>query len=114
VDARNPYFFYSEDLEKYINEKGKNKEFILCINKADYLSRELITHWNKYFVEKGVTHFFFSAKIEQDKLDVESDEEYDDESSDEENRAMEDLEGQIKFEPMFDDLKKEIEEEKKN
>jgi len=38
VDARNPYFFYSKDLEKYIKEVDENKEFIVCINKADYLS----------------------------------------------------------------------------
>ena len=49
VDARNPHFFYSADLEKYITEMGKDKEFILCINKADYLSPELVEHWNEYF-----------------------------------------------------------------
>jgi large subunit GTPase 1 len=38
VDARNPYFFYSGDLEKYIRECKGNKEFILVINKADYLT----------------------------------------------------------------------------
>jgi len=64
VDARIPHFFYSEDLEKYISEVGENKQFILCINKADYLSPELIGHWNQYFIEKGVTHIFISAKKE--------------------------------------------------
>ena len=63
VDARNPYFFYSADLEKYINEVGESgdKQFILLINKADYLSEELIAHWSKYFTEKGIDHIFFSA-----------------------------------------------------
>jgi len=43
VDARNPYFFYSEDLEKYIKEVGEgDKKFVLLVNKADYLSEELI------------------------------------------------------------------------
>lgn len=60
VDARNPYFFYSADLEKYIREVG-DKQFILLINKADYLSEELIVHWNQYFKEQGVQHIFFSA-----------------------------------------------------
>ena len=69
VDARNPYFFYSADLEKYIKEHEGKKEFILCINKADYLSDELIEHWNQYFTEKKVTHIFISAKKEQEKLD---------------------------------------------
>jgi len=34
---------------------------MLLINKADYLSPELIKHWNQYFTEKGVKHIFFSA-----------------------------------------------------
>jgi len=102
VDARNPYFFYSADLEKYIAEVGNGKEFVLCINKADYLSAELIEHWNTYFKEKGVQHIFFSAKMEQEKLDEaeesDSEEEYDDEEDEEEKE----------FEPMFDELKKKI------
>lgn len=52
VDARNPYFFYSEDLEKYINEIGKGKkQFVLLINKSDFLSEELIEHWNQYLLD---------------------------------------------------------------
>ena len=82
VDARNPYFFYSEDLETYIKESGGSKQFILCINKADYLSEELIQHWNQYFNEKNIKHVFISAKKEQDKLDQFDDNEYG--SSDEE------------------------------
>ena len=84
VDARNPYFFYSADLEKYIGEVGEgDKEFVLLINKADYLSPELIAHWNEYFTEKGISHIFFSALKEQEKIDhadieeVNSDEEED-------------------------------------
>ena len=46
VDARNPYFFFSEDLEQYIKEIEGDKKFILCINKADFLNEELIQHWN--------------------------------------------------------------------
>jgi len=85
VDARNPFFYYSSDLEKYINEvstkveeenkndtSGNKKEFLLLINKADYLSQELIDHWNAYFKEKNVKHFFFSALDEQEKLDHEA------------------------------------------
>jgi large subunit GTPase 1 len=41
VDARNPYFFYSGDLGKYIKDVDSSKEFFLIINKADYLSEEL-------------------------------------------------------------------------
>ena len=88
VDGRNPYFFYSADLEKYIREVSADKQFILLINKADYLSEDLIKHWNEYFNEKGVTHIFFSALAEQQKLDgledVEEEDEEDGEESDEE------------------------------
>ena len=62
VDARNPYFFYCPDLEKYISEVSQDKKFILLINKADYLSPELMEHWSAYFNQKGVLHVFFSAK----------------------------------------------------
>ena len=65
VDARNPYFYFSADLEQYIKEKGSDKKFILCINKADFLSDALIAHWNTYFKELGVHHVFISALKEQ-------------------------------------------------
>jgi large subunit GTPase 1 len=39
------------------------------INKADFLSPELREHWNNYFNEKGIRHVFFSAKLEQDRID---------------------------------------------
>lgn len=81
---------------------GNGKEFVLCINKADYLSTELIEHWNTYFKEKGVQHIFFSAKMEQQKLDEaeesDSEDDYDEEEDEEEKE----------FEPMFDELKKKI------
>ena len=104
VDARNPYFFFSEDLEKYIREVDPKKQFILCINKADYLSPELIEHWNKYFMEKGVKHIFISALNEQEKIDHETDS---DEEEDEDEFGVEEEEDK-EFEPMFDDLKKKI------
>lgn len=95
MDARNPYFFYSADLEKYIQEVGGNKQFMLLINKSDYLSEELRQHWSDYFKEKKVNHIFFSALLEQEVLDnteddvveehVESEDEEDNESSDNED-----------------------------
>ena len=69
-------------MEKYITEVSKDKQFILLINKADYLSPELIKHWNRYFCEKNVTHIFFSALAEQRILDgLEDVEEEQDEAS---------------------------------
>ena len=67
---------------------SEDKQFILLINKADYLSEDLIRHWNQYFKEKNVTHIFFSALKEQEKLDgledVEEDDEEDSGESEEE------------------------------
>lgn len=95
-------------------KKPSKKQFILCINKADYLSDELISHWNKYFLEKGVNHIFISAKKEQEKLDCEGQEPIDEES-DESDSKEDAAECNQEFEPMFGDLKKEIdiENEKK-
>ena len=42
----------------------------MLINKADYLSPELVAHWNQYFNERGIKHVFFSAKREQDRIDA--------------------------------------------
>ena len=67
VDARNPEFFYASDLDQYIKDvaaKGNQKQFVLLINKSDFLTPELRKHWNDYFKEKGVTHLFFSALAE--------------------------------------------------
>lgn len=54
------------------------------VNKADYLTEELREHWSKYFNENGINHVFFSALIEQEKIDKhenESDEDEDDKDS---------------------------------
>jgi ribosome biogenesis GTPase A len=78
---------------------------MLLINKADYLSEELIVHWNKYFIEKGVKHIFFSAleeqkKIDQDEVSSSEDSEDSDEDSDEEKdtKNVEDILTKIKIE----------------
>jgi large subunit GTPase 1 len=82
VDARNPYFYYSADLEKYIKEVEKakgNKQFLLLVNKADYLSEELRKHWSAYFKDNNINHVFFSALVEQEKIDKVEEEESSDE-----------------------------------
>lgn len=62
VDARNPLFFYASDLDQYISDVGKgSKEFMLLINKSDFLSDELVRHWNAFFTERKIKHLFFSA-----------------------------------------------------
>jgi ribosome biogenesis GTPase A len=66
------------------------------INKSDFLSPQLVEHWNRYFNERNIKHFFFSALIEQDKLDLEDEAEVDSEP-DEVKEVAEQLE-QIKVE----------------
>ncbi len=46
---------------------------MLLINKADYLTDELREHWSKYFKEMNVNHVFFSALLEQEKIDKHTD-----------------------------------------
>lgn len=67
VDARNPMFYLSEDLRKYSEELGK--PVMVIVNKSDYLSREQRKLWSNYFDERNVEHVFFSAHLEQAKLD---------------------------------------------
>ena len=103
VDARNPYFFASEDLEKYIEEQGG--QYLMLLNKSDFLSLELREHWNQYLKEKNIEHIFFSAKDETIKL-----EEY-------LKSVDEDIEAQVATEVDSDfmsQLKHEITKEEKN
>ena len=67
VDARNPMFYLSEDLRKYAEELGK--PMMLLVNKGDYLSPEQRRLWSLYLHEKKWDHVFFSAHLEQAKLD---------------------------------------------
>lgn len=68
VDARNPLFYLSSDLRTYTTvELGK--PMLLLINKSDFLSAEQRRSWHEYFVSQGWDHLFFSAHIEQEKLD---------------------------------------------
>ncbi|KAJ3312943.1 hypothetical protein HDV04_002600 [Boothiomyces sp. JEL0838] len=77
VDARNPLFFQSEDLQKYVKEVDENKVNLLLVNKADLLTVAQRVAWGKYFKEKGIQYTFFSAMqarevLEQEKLQEEN------------------------------------------
>ena len=110
MDARNPLFFYASDLEQYIRDvasQGK-KEFMLLINKSDFLSEDLVKHWNAYFTERNIKHLFFSALLEQDILDCATDpqaeeDEEDGEPSTEAHKTLE----QIKTEDAMQDTAKD-------
>ena len=75
VDARNPLFFRSLDLENYIKDLNQEKEIILLVNKADLLTPELRRHWADYFNEKGIKYIFFSALVEAEKIEKAEEEE---------------------------------------
>lgn len=60
VDARNPLLYYCEDLFRYVTvEMGRGHKLLL--NKADLLSSEMITKWQRYFDSQNIDVIFFSA-----------------------------------------------------
>jgi large subunit GTPase 1 len=69
VDARNPLFYYSSDLKKYCMEE-LGKPMIVLVNKSDFLTPKQRNMWHKYFTNDKVHHIFFSARMEQEKLDA--------------------------------------------
>ena len=67
VDARNPLFYLSDDLRDYAKSLGK--PMMVLVNKSDYLSANQRAAWRDYLISKGWDPLFFSAFIEQEKLD---------------------------------------------
>lgn len=62
VDARNPLFFRSEDLEAYVKEYDEGRKHnLLLINKADLLTISQRQAWSDYFHKHGIRYAFFSA-----------------------------------------------------
>ncbi|KAL7554636.1 hypothetical protein ACHAWF_018138 [Thalassiosira exigua] len=70
VDARNPLFYYSEDLRAYAADE-LGKPVLVLVNKSDYLTEGQRRAWSGYFEERGIDHLFFSAHNEQKKIDEE-------------------------------------------
>ncbi|KAG9283963.1 hypothetical protein G9A89_005470 [Geosiphon pyriformis] len=73
VDARNPLFYRSTDLEKYVIEVNENKKNLLLINKADFLSAKQRKSWADYLESRKIRFVFFSAALAQEKLKKEQD-----------------------------------------
>ncbi|KAI9243151.1 hypothetical protein BDA99DRAFT_530828 [Phascolomyces articulosus] len=63
VDARNPLLFRSADLEKSVKELNPNKNNLLLINKADFLTEVQRRKWADYFDSQGIRYTFFSASL---------------------------------------------------
>eukprot|EP00968_Pinguiococcus_pyrenoidosus_P012343 scaffold1081_cov219-Pinguiococcus_pyrenoidosus.AAC.3 len=70
VDARNPLFYFSEDLRAYCEELEPPRECLLLINKSDYLAPHQRRIWRDYLGRKGLRCLFFSAFNEQAKIDA--------------------------------------------
>jgi len=70
VDARNPLFYLSKDLKSYAT-KELGKPMLLLVNKSDFLTPAQRRAWHEFFSdpENPWDHVFFSAHIEQKKLD---------------------------------------------
>jgi len=68
VDARNPMFYYSADLAAYCQDE-LHKPMMLLLNKSDYLTNYQREAWDQYLNQRGLSHLFFSAFQEQEKLD---------------------------------------------
>jgi large subunit GTPase 1 len=60
LDARDPDFYLTEDLEKYVR-KFENKRHLILLNKADFLSKELRRSWRKHLQAQGCDVVLFSA-----------------------------------------------------
>jgi len=71
VDARNPLLFRSFDLERYVLEVDSSKKNVILVNKADLLSRQQRDLWRDYFNAEGISALFWSAMLENEKLDNE-------------------------------------------
>lgn len=70
VDARNPLLYYTKDLMSYVSNMDTPKPMILLINKADFLTEIQRIAWARHFTALGVRFAFYSAQIEQFKLDA--------------------------------------------
>ncbi|XP_048361452.1 large subunit GTPase 1 homolog [Sphaerodactylus townsendi] len=68
VDARNPLLFRCPDLESYVKELSPEKENLLLLNKADFLSEEQRDCWARFFEGEGVKVVFWSALAEERRL----------------------------------------------
>ncbi|GLE01662.1 hypothetical protein PINS_up010496 [Pythium insidiosum] len=70
VDARNPLFYRSTDLEKYAREGDTPRRTLLVVNKSDFLNDRQRAAWGDYFKANNDEVVFFSAKKAQEEIDA--------------------------------------------
>lgn len=87
VDARNPLLFRCEDLEVYVKEVAQEKDNLLLVNKADFLTKAQRESWALYFRENNIKAVFFSALSSQelDEIQEEEEEEHEEEEESDED-----------------------------
>uniref|UniRef100_A0A6Q2YJG4 Large subunit GTPase 1 homolog n=1 Tax=Esox lucius TaxID=8010 RepID=A0A6Q2YJG4_ESOLU len=90
VDARNPLLFRCPDLECYVKEVSRDKVNLLLVNKADLLTREQRMIWAKFFEKEGLRAVFWSALVENERLEGMEVEEKEEEPSEDDNEEMPD------------------------
>ena len=61
VDARDPLFYWCDDLQKYVKENGEDKQNIVLVNKSDYLSESQRRVWSDYLKSQNIRSIFYSA-----------------------------------------------------
>uniref|UniRef100_A0A673YIR6 Large subunit GTPase 1 homolog n=1 Tax=Salmo trutta TaxID=8032 RepID=A0A673YIR6_SALTR len=91
VDARNPLLFRCPDLECYVKEVSRYKVNLLLVNKADLLTQQQRRIWARYFQREGLRAVFWSALVENERLEAE---EKNEEKSEEEEEDESDMEGE--------------------
>ncbi|KAG3195288.1 Large subunit GTPase 1 [Phytophthora cactorum] len=72
VDARNPLFYRSTDLDAYAKEGETPRRTLLIVNKSDFLDERQRTAWGDHFKKENIDFVFFSAKEAQDEIDEEA------------------------------------------
>ncbi len=75
VDARDPLFYYSEDLHAYAEQMQPPRQRLILVNKADYLTAGQREKWAAHFEERGWHYVFFSARKAQEILTLQAREE---------------------------------------
>uniref|UniRef100_A0A8C7NHW1 Large subunit GTPase 1 homolog n=1 Tax=Oncorhynchus mykiss TaxID=8022 RepID=A0A8C7NHW1_ONCMY len=93
VDARNPLLFRCPDLECYVKEVSRYKVNLLLVNKADLLTRQQRRIWARYFQREGLRAVFWSALVENERLEAEEKGMEVEEQEDEKSEAEDEGEG---------------------
>merc|ERR1711991_1042058 len=91
----------------YANEFTPKKPVLLVLNKSDLLTVQQRYAWADYFKQRNIDFIFFSAKIEQEKIDI-LDKIYEEEL---EQEKLKETDGNYNESDESDDEKEEEEEE---